>query len=135
MALGFLPANQAKLILDANGITGDYYIDIYGLEVIYKDQTYWILQREIVYPGPTQFSPDGVHIVYGPTAQELSESQQARAIINNTEPSTYDKLIAAISNFLNLTKDTAIIVLWIMAIIILYSLAVRLKVLPNYAMR
>ena len=65
-----LPAAKAKVILEAAGVTPNLDIGD-GFSFDYGGRTYWILQRGIKFPEPDSTSPDGWHIVYGPSQEEV----------------------------------------------------------------
>lgn len=66
-----LSAPAARPILEAAGVTPEMDIGIEGFEFPYGGNTFWIMQRGIKFPNPDNTSPDGWHIVYSPSQEEL----------------------------------------------------------------
>lgn len=65
-----LTRDRARPILQHFGIKRDTDIGPEGIEVQYQGEIYWILQYEVTFPEITENSPDGRHIVYGPSEEE-----------------------------------------------------------------
>ena len=69
-----LPAAQAAQVLSDAGIGPDTPVDPDNGETFIDpalgNTTFWIGQLELPM-GPTQYSPDGTHIVYAPTSYEV----------------------------------------------------------------
>lgn len=78
-----LPKNQAKVILDAFNIAPNDWIDPYSsMEIEYQGKKYLIMQREVWYPPDTSTtSPDGWHIVYAPSGEEIELMEQGDELL------------------------------------------------------
>jgi hypothetical protein len=70
-----LTASQAKPILDYFGISADSDLGYGGMPVNFGGVDYWIAQNEVQFPNPTAQSPDGWHIVYAPSQEEIDISK------------------------------------------------------------
>jgi hypothetical protein len=66
-----VPASKAKQVLDAAGIPAQQLgLTAEGIDVEIQGVVFTILERDVWYP-PSETSPDGWHIVYAPSQQEL----------------------------------------------------------------
>jgi hypothetical protein len=73
---GILQNSQtAAVILKAAGVLPNSDIGIEGFAFDYAGITYWILQRGIRFASGDANSPDGWHIVYAPTLQEIESGK------------------------------------------------------------
>lgn len=70
-----LPSGEAKIILDYFGILPDTDLGYSMMPVKYSGVDYWIAQNETRFPAPTSSSPDGWHIVYSPSQEEIDVSK------------------------------------------------------------
>lgn len=68
-----LPSYESAPILDYYGVNASTDIGETH-EVVYNGVTYWIMQRGVKFPNPSDTSPDGWHIVYQPSDEELELS-------------------------------------------------------------
>ena len=66
-----VPASRAKRILEAAGVPPQRLgLQPEGFEISYDGVIFTILERDVWFP-PSETSPDGWHIVYAPSQEEL----------------------------------------------------------------
>lgn len=75
-----LSASAAALILAAAGVTRYTPIGVDGETFNYNGVDYWILENELDFGVPTANSPDGLHIVYSPSPEEVALGQPPEGI-------------------------------------------------------
>lgn len=84
--------NLAANVLSASGIGPDDVLSDSGETIGYNGTIFKILQREMYFP-PDNTSPDGWHLVYAPSQQEIDA---ANAAFN--PPSPLDSLLNWLKN-------------------------------------
>lgn len=72
----FLMASEAAPVLAYANVGPRDTLPIDGLTVTYNGKVYWILELETKFPNPTRTSPDGWHVVYGPSQEEIDVNKK-----------------------------------------------------------
>jgi hypothetical protein len=78
----------AAAVLQGTGVAPED-ITGQGLTVYFNGEVYWILQREVYFP-PSESSPDGWHLVYKPSEDEINLGVQ--------DPGVFDNILSAIDS-------------------------------------
>lgn len=75
MDYGFVvPLQKAAEILQYFNIPDYPYVGADGMEITYQNKPYWILERSFKMAPGTSNSPDGLHVVYSPSQEEVDMS-------------------------------------------------------------